>query len=254
MLNGAKLAKAQGFSTVIFTEGDNVFDERDLLYMVSRVKGSIREGKKALFFRGHPEGVNALSVLVCAFEADFFLEKFEHVKSKADWLQLAESNGGNVTVEKVMTHCLESSEDVKVLQVDSPTDDRLAQHFPNSQTNVITASFEEEKDLPPISSICTEWSPSFNSQRLFWITTRSLHVKSVVAEVFTEDGALYKEEFRLDADVTLRPLSFSTDHSSFFFRNTWHLTDGTSETREFSLSANSLKKYLQLNTVQFGFK
>lgn len=254
MLNGARIAKAQGFNNVIFTEGDNVFDERDFQYMISRTKGCIREGKKALFFRGHPTGVNAYSVLVCYFDVDFFLENFGWVQSKSQWLQLAEKNGGDITVEKIITQVLESCKNlVKEVPVDSPLDDRLSQHFPLSQTNVIDASFGDQREIP-IANFCSEWSPLFSADKLFWFVTQCTGAKRVTSRVFLLDHLIFEKSLDLTNEVAITPVNLKYEYGKTVrLENVWEFDDGSFETRSFSLSPQAFKKYLQLNTVQFDF-
>lgn len=254
MVNGAILAKTRGFKGVIFTEGDNIFEEKDILYLVSRVKGCIRDGKRALFFRGHPTGVNALSVLVCYFEADFFLEKLGHIQSKEKWLSLSKAIGGDVTVEKILTSVLENSNEIKVLNVDSPSDDRLSQYFPLSETNLIDST---SQGALPIANFCSEWNPLFVPDKQFWFVAQGDSV-STRSRVFLRDKegveSIFFENTVSHQGISIQPVKLNVWHaSSVRFENVWNFSDGTEQRREFILTTEQFRKYLQLNTLQFEF-
>jgi hypothetical protein len=254
MINGAKLAREKGFKYMLFTEGDNIFHPKDLVKFLRRISENIKNSKKGIFFQGHPEGVNGFSVLVCFIEIDFFLSVFGSI-SKREWIEIATINQGSHTAEKVFMHVLKDlRHELDVLHIDSPGDDYLRQYFPNSRTNIVDFNFNASKILP-VANFCSKWSPEFDSEDHYWfVSVKDPNVKrissliEVKGEEFLFASLPVDESFSLSRKIFLSPL-FTEE--KIFFKNSYEFKDETVE-RSFVLTGDQLRKYLQLNTLQFN--
>lgn len=256
MINGAKLAKSKGFTHMFFTEADNIFDTKDLEKYLELIRTNIESEKKGLFFKGHQYGLNALSVLICFLEIDFFLDSCKHIQSKNDWLATAKSSDGSVTVEKVFMTLFRDNSKLEFLEMPAG-DDNLTKYFPNSKTNLI--NFASSSKVYPISNFCSKWNPEFDglTHYHYLCAFHGSKVSGITSTICVEKGGGDMEFFSRHTsagfDFSFEEIDLSPLYTEdiIIFENTYHFEDRYDETQSFTISGEQLQKYLKLNTIQF---
>ena len=154
---------------------------------------------------------------------------------------LANQPNCDLTIETVLTYIFQKNDDVT--EIETPViDDNHARFFPNSNMNSI-----EHNPFPDILfNLCSRWNPKFEIEEIFAIRYSEQSTLSSLQIFEVNDNVIYERSSSNNTIETWKVPINILEYSKLKFRHTIG-----ADSREFSLTSSQLKKYLQLNTLQF---